>query len=201
MNSVPSPRDRMRIALASNIEPTVMTGMGKWTECIARELRSLGHEVVRIDRCASRMGSSRLADHFYGLCLSIRLARERPKYDVVVVHEPHALVPAVCSSLGLPPVVVVSHGVELRIAAELSRPDVRPLSAMTRRRRLQHAALWGWREALAFRVARRVLCLAQVDRAYLLASLGVDPQRVTAMANGVDWVDVPADPTIGKSVL
>jgi glycosyltransferase involved in cell wall biosynthesis len=191
----------MRIALASNIEPTTTTGMGKWTERIAGELRALGHDVVRIDRLTSRVKGARVADHLYGLGLSIRLASERPKLDVVVVHEPHALFPALCSRLGLPPVVVMSHGVELRIAAELFQPGLRSFSGMTRRRWLQHAVLWGWREALAFRVGRRVLCLAELDRCYLLDSLGLEPERVKLMANGVDPIGRSVDPSLGKTVL
>ena len=179
----------MRIALAACIERVGTTGMGKWTERITNGLEARGHLVTGLFQRDFRPRQGPSSRHLFGVQLGAFLARNRRELDVAIIHEPYALTPAIIARIGGPPVVVMSHGVELRAMQTLQDRKVRDLSGIGPLRRWQHLALWGWREWLGFRLSAHSLCLSSADRDYLVKGVGLSPERVTLLVNGADPVE------------
>jgi len=191
----------MKIALASFIVSSEFSGMGRWTRRVAEGLRRRGHEVTELD--ATSLGCdirSPLERHLFGAKLVRALLAAPDHFDVAVIHEPHALPACLLRKLTKTSVVVMSHGVENRIIREL-RQATREGAADTYPDTVsRHWVLWGWREALAFRLSDHVLCLAEVDREFLARSRG-DPSTVSSFTNGADPVPEPFDPGAANGVL
>jgi glycosyltransferase involved in cell wall biosynthesis len=190
----------LRIALASFIATSTTTGMGKWTDRIAEQLRARGHEVVSATSMGLDLGSS-LQRHLFGVGVAMWLLRRRGAFDVAIVHEPHALPACLARRKTGTAVVVMSHGVENRIVHDLWKASRQGAAGLSMFQLLKHYALWGWREAAAFRVAPQALCLAEVDRSYLLEHLGKEPSAVTCFINGTDSVAQPFDAGAHDRVL
>ncbi len=192
----------MKIALASFIESSDATGMGKWTRRIGEQLRALGHEVLELDATSLELdpGSS-LQRHLFGVTVARVLAREQRRVDVAVVHEPHALPACLVRKRTGTAVVVMSHGVENRIIEELHEATRHGAASTTAGQVLRHRVLWGWREAAAFRTADHVLCLAEADKRFVLESTRRDPLTVTCFVNGADPGPPLSDPGAMSRVL
>ena len=192
----------MRIVLASFIGTATTTGMGKWTERIAERLRARRHEVLTLDTAVLGLDmSSSLQRHLFGVTVSRWLLRERGRYDAAVVHEPHALPVCIARRRTGTAVVVMSHGVENRIVEDLRNAALQGVAEMPLGRLIRHQALWGWREAAGFRAAQHVLCLAEVDRRYLIDHLNKAPDDVSCFVNGADPVAAPLDAGAADGVL
>ena len=114
---------------------------------------------------------------------------------------PYALESALLQLTGSVPVVVMSHGLEIRIVRDLAAAAAVGLAEVGTRKLWRHELFWGLRERLAFRLARRSLCLAQVDRTFLVDQLHIADHRVTAFVNGVDPAPFTVDAGLGQDVL
>jgi glycosyltransferase involved in cell wall biosynthesis len=192
----------MRIALASFIEQSTSTGMGRWTERIADKLRARGHGVEELDVTTLRLKSaSALQRHLFGALIARLLVGRRRDLDVLIVHEAHALPACLIRGFTGTAVVVMSHGVENRIVHDLRRATRQGAAELSWVRFMKHQALWGWRQTLGFIAADQVLCLAEVDRNYLVSHLGIDPNCVTTFVNGADTVTAPLDAGAAAGVL
>jgi glycosyltransferase involved in cell wall biosynthesis len=184
----------LRIALASFIEPSAVTGMGKWTQRIGERLRSRGHDVVSLDVTSLNVDAhSTVRRHLFGFTVARALWRTRESIDALVVHEPHALIPCLARRAMRAGVVVMSHGVENRIIHDLRAATRAGFASTSPFQAAKHRVLWGWREALAFVCAPQVLCLAEVDRRYLAGMRKRDAEAVSCFINGVDPVTNPFD--------
>jgi glycosyltransferase involved in cell wall biosynthesis len=192
----------LRIVLASFISSATTTGMGKWTERIAAKLRARGHEVVTLDATVLGLdlGSS-LQRHVFGVTVTRWLLRNRGRFDAAVVHEPHALPVCLARRRTGTAVVAMSHGVENRIVGDLRNAAHQGAVHMPLGRLIRHQALWGWREARGFHLAQHVLCLAEVDRKYLVDNLNKAPAEVTCFVNGADPVTAPLDAGAADGVV
>jgi glycosyltransferase involved in cell wall biosynthesis len=191
----------MRIVLASCIADSVTTGMGKWTDRVAAALRVRGHAVQCLYAQDLGNAGSRAGRLLFGARLARRLADESREIDVAVIHEPYALESALLQLTGSVPVVVMSHGLEIRIIRDLAAAAEVGLAEVGARNLWRHELFWGLRERLAFRLARRSLCLAEVDRTFLVNQLHVGGHRVTAFVNGVDPAPFTVDAGLGRDVL
>ena len=193
----------MRILLASCIERSLSTGMGKWTARIAEQLRARGHEVIEFYAADLWPHGGRLGRHLFGPSLACWSLRHRDSVDVVIVHEPHAASSALLRLLvrSVPAIVVMSHGVESRVVQELRSAAKHQLAARSVADGVRHALVWGTREAVAFRTASRILCLSEADRRFLVARFCVEPARVVVLINGADPPLVAAAPEVGSAVL
>src|SRR5262249_47700662 len=112
-----------------------------------------------------------------------------------------ALESALLQQTGSVPVVVMSHGLEIRIVRDLAAAAAVGLTDVKTRKVWRHELFWGLRERLAFRLARRSLCLAQADRAVLVDRLHIAAYRITAFINGVDPAPFTVDAGSGRDVL
>ncbi len=176
--------------------------MGKWTGRIAEQLRARGHDVVSLDASslALDLGSS-LERHFFGVTVARWLLRERRRFDAIVVHEPHALPVCLARRMTGTAVVVMSHGVENRIVRDLRRATREGAARMSLVQFVKHQAFWGWRETAGFLAAEQLLCLAEVDRRYLVSHLKKEPAAVTCFVNGADAVAAPVDAGAADGIL
>jgi glycosyltransferase involved in cell wall biosynthesis len=163
--------------------------MGKWSHRVAHALRERGHDVVLwFDRdvCPRSAGAAGQV-LVYPLRLTRAIARARDAFDVVVIHEPggfwYALARKVCRRL--PPVVVMSHGVENRWFRERVRARRRGFAALRWTTVVKTPLFRMWQTGGAIRLADHVICLSSDDRDYLTRVIGLSGTRVTRVANGV----------------
>jgi glycosyltransferase involved in cell wall biosynthesis len=188
----------MRLLVASFIQPSESTGMGKWTARIAKELQRRGHEVSLFFAPSGGGAASR---HLFGARVALELATRRNRLDVAVIHEPHAAEASILQHAGFPRVVVMSHGVESRVEEVLAQAARSGATDSPRLRRWRHAVLWGWRERVAFKNAAGTLCLSEADRYFLLHRLRIPADRVVRFVNGADLAPFVAKPEGGELVL
>jgi glycosyltransferase involved in cell wall biosynthesis len=191
----------MRILLASFIAPSESTGMGKWTARISRELERRGHSIDLIFAPTSSFGGARIGRHAFGSRLALEIIRRRRTIDVAVIHEPHAAESTLLQHLGGARVVVMSHGVELRVEEDLDRAANSGAASARAFHRWRHAAAWGWREHIAFKLAASTLVLSEADRRFLIDRLGLPTERVVQFTNGADDPPFVAKPEHGTLVL
>jgi glycosyltransferase involved in cell wall biosynthesis len=118
---------------------------------------------------------------------AVEAAEQRRPYDIVNVHEPHALPMTIGrSSAGSPSVFVTSHGLECRawaLAKEEARLGRRSIPLKTR---VTYPATSLWPGRVALRRADHVFCLNSDDREYLVQTVGRPPEAVTRIFPGAD---------------
>jgi glycosyltransferase involved in cell wall biosynthesis len=189
--------DRRRILLVSFIDDSRWTGMGRWTHETADALRTSGHRVETwfADDFPRTRTFGRLAVLLFPVVLAAALVRRRKAFDVAVIHEPSGVWYGIARKLwrSLPPMVVMSHGVETKLFRDIVRYGRAGLAAVPRSTRLKAPLLRFWQTDGTLRLASQVICLSTFDRDYLAKELRVPPERVTHMVNGVDTPD-PTEP-------
>jgi glycosyltransferase involved in cell wall biosynthesis len=192
------PDDRRRVLLVSFIEDSRWTGMGRWTHETADALRASGHQVETwfADDFPRTRGFGRLAVLGFPVVLAAALVRRRKAFDVVVIHEPSGFWYGLMRKLwrSLPPIVVMSHGVETKLFRDIVRYGRAGLAAVPRSTRLKAPLLRFWQTDGTLRLGSQVICLSTFDRDYLAKDLGVPPTRVTHMINGVEIPDASEPP-------
>ena len=196
----------MRILLASFIAADRFTGMGQWSYRIAEELAALGHTPTiwfadRFPNAAQLGGAAVLV---YPLALAQEIFRQRADFDVVLIHEPSGLPYALMRRMrrDLPPAVAVCHNVESKVFGEMCRAADAGWASVPRWSRIKAPLFRLWQSDRAIRLADAVLCLSTIDRDYCINHLGVSPDRIVQMLNGVDRPqDVPERRVNGIRVL
>ncbi len=170
--------------------------MGRWTHKTAEALRAAGHHVELwfADDFPRVRAWGRLAVLVFPLVLAARLIRQRASYDVVVIHEPSGFWYGVSRKLWptLPPMVVMSHGVETRLFRDVVRYARAGLAEVPWWSRLKAPLSRFWQTNGTLRLGDQVICLSTIDREYLARELTVAPSRSTRMVNGVDVPDAAA---------
>ncbi|HVE87927.1 MAG TPA: glycosyltransferase family 4 protein [Myxococcales bacterium] len=196
-----------RALLVSFISDGEATGMGRWTRRVAAELEARGWTVAlwfreRFPR-AARLG--RTAVLLHPLALAADLLRARRDFDVVVAHEPSSLwYAALRHAPGrLPPLVVMSHGVESHMYRLRLEAAARGLAKVPGSTRLKAPLVRLWQTDGALRLADAVVCLSSADADYLERSLRVPPRRIFRMTNGVgpEFLAARRAPDGGQRVL
>jgi len=188
----------VRILLVSFIKNSQTSGMGKWTHRVAYELGRSGCEVELWfqDDFPELALKGRVGRQVFPLELARRLVARRASFDAVVVHEP--------SSLGygllrrrfkhLPPLVVVTFGVESRVFRQMAEANHRGLANVSRWSSLRHLAVRRWQSDGGLRLADHVVCPSGADREYLIARLGLDPATISIAISGADASPKISDP-------
>jgi len=180
----------MRILRLADVTGSLEGGMAGVMLHGGASLEQLGHKVEYAFRedlgPLARSGPARrLIAPFLAVREVLRRRRGGRSYDVVEIHEPLAsLYCALRKPLGLPPCVVLSHGLEVRgwaaqkdrWASQGRRPSRKsqitvPLTLLSQAR-------------YALRHADHVIVPTEEDRNYLLDNLGLPPGRVTQVDNG-----------------
>lgn len=178
-----------RALLVSFISDTEATGMGRWTRQISSELEAMGWHVSLWfrERFPLLSRSGRAAVLLQPMALAADLLRHRDDFDVLVLHEPSALWSAALRRLAgaLPPVVVMSHGVESHMFALRKEAAARGLAHLPLGTRVKSPLVRLWQTDGALRLADAVVCLSSSDAAYLRDQLHVSPDRTFLMTNGV----------------
>jgi glycosyltransferase involved in cell wall biosynthesis len=166
----------MRILVAHNVPRARNGGMSRIQGLIHDEIEKRGAQVEYF--CAEDV-PQRLRhqwSRFTFPYLVWKHAREG-KFDIVNAHEPSAALIALFK--GNSKVVVTTHGVEQR-GWEISIEDAKlGRGAPWGRSRFIHPATSLWQSRLAFRHADHVLCLNEVDRAFLQTRFGIPPKQIT----------------------
>jgi glycosyltransferase involved in cell wall biosynthesis len=167
-------------------------GMSRIMGFIHDDLASRGHHVdyYCADDVPARWRTGMGRRFAFPLLVSkvaVDAARQGQPYDIVNVHEPHAL-PVVLrrTQAGSPSVVVTSHGLERR-AWELAKEEARlGRGAVGLKTRLTYplTSLWAGRQGL--RRADHVFCLSADDRQYIVRRLGRSADTVTRIFPGAD---------------
>jgi glycosyltransferase involved in cell wall biosynthesis len=118
---------------------------------------------------------------------AVAAARQGRPYDIVNVHEPHALpITLRRQQAGSPAVVVTSHGLERR-AWELAKEEARlGRGTLPIKTRLTYPLTSLWPASLGLRRADHVFCLNSDDREYLSRWLGKSPEDITRIFPGAD---------------
>jgi glycosyltransferase involved in cell wall biosynthesis len=187
-----------RILLVSFIDDSRWTGMGRWTLETADALRTSGHEVEAWfnRRFPGTRAFGRLAVLLFPLVLAAALVRRRRAFDVAVIHEPSGFWYGFARKLwpSLPPMVVMSHGVETKLFRDIVRYGHAGLAKVSTATRLKAPLLRFWQTDGTLRLGSRVICLSTFDQDYLAQKLRVPAARVTRMVNGVETPDALEPP-------
>ncbi len=184
--------------MVSFIPDSETSGMGKWTHRVAEELRRAGHEVeLWFDTrfpVLIRLGSS--GRQAFSVALAEQLIRRRNSFDVTLVHEPSGLIYGLARRLfkRLPPIVIVSHGVETRVFSDMLEAERYGLAKVPFSERLRFSSLRAWQSNDSLRMADHVICLSNMDKTYLIENLGVAVDRVSVVTNGTEALPNVASP-------
>jgi len=192
---------QMSILLVTFNSNSRSTGVGKWSHEIATALEGLGHTTTLWfeEDFPLFCGRRRLAILFFPLALAIRIVRERNQFEVVILHEPIGFWYGVFRRqwAALPPMVVVSHGIESLVFREMIAASRLGFAHILRRSRLTVKVARFWQSDGALRLADQVVCLTQQDKDYAYARLRIASTSITVMKNGVNIVD----PHYAKTVI
>jgi glycosyltransferase involved in cell wall biosynthesis/ubiquinone/menaquinone biosynthesis C-methylase UbiE len=165
-----------------------MTGIGNHLISLADALRARGHrvEIIGSDSFSSFGRWGRLSRVAFPVALAARireLAKRGAHFDVVNAHEPSGLWCAMWKKwdTSFPRLVVTSHGVEQRawdseVAA--GRPGWKS--------RVVYPVTQLAQSNFALRHADRVAVLSSEDAEFVRRRLGVMPDRIHLVSNGVD---------------
>lgn len=183
----------MRILRVANLPNSPNSGMGRIMHRTSEEMRALGHEVDMLFAedvprgRAALLRSDRLAFPVAATdAVRARIAAGA-RFDVVEMHEPRAAwyVHARLRDRSLPPVAVISYGLEVRQWAfrlELDRLFGRKTSLKSRLLvppTLLKPAMYGLRHA------DQALCINQEDEEFLVARHGFPREQITGYRCGV----------------
>jgi glycosyltransferase involved in cell wall biosynthesis len=180
----------MRILLASFAQNVRWSGVGKWTHRIAESLSQRGHEPILwfAEDFPAIEASGRFSVMLFPVALAYRISRMRHQFDAVVIHEPSGAIYGLLRRVqrSLPPMVVMSHGVESKVFSEMQRASTKQLATIPTLSRVKTPLFRLWQSNCAIRMADHVICLSKIDCDYVISRLGRSPSSVTQMTNGVD---------------
>jgi glycosyltransferase involved in cell wall biosynthesis len=182
----------LRILVAHQVPAARTGGMSRIMGFVHDRLAARGHQIdyfTADDVPAKWRGAF---GRRFGFPLLVRqvvrqAANDGRPYEVVNVHEPHAMaVTFGHEQLGRPAIVVTSHGLERR-AWQLAKDEARlgraPLPLKTR---LFYPPTSLWQGTVGLRRAHHVLCLNADDRECLIADFGRAADSVTRIFPGAD---------------
>jgi glycosyltransferase involved in cell wall biosynthesis len=180
----------MRILLASFVQNARWSGMGKWTHRIAESLSRRGHEPILwfAEDFPTIEASGRFSVILFPLALAQRISRMRHEFDAVVIHEPSAAIYGLRRRVqrSLPPMVVMSHGVESKVFSDMLRASTNQLATIPTLSRVKVPLFRLSQSDWAIRMADHVICLSRIDCDYIINRLGRSPSDLSQMTNGVD---------------
>src|ERR1700731_995049 len=157
----------MKILLASFIQNARWSGMGKWTHSIADSLSQRGHEPILwfAEDFPTIEASGRFSVVLFPVALAQRISRIRHEVDAVVIHEPSGAIYGLLRRIqrSLPPMVVMSHGVESKVFSDMLRASTRQLATISTMLRVKVPLFRLWQSDLAIRMADHVICLSTID--------------------------------------
>jgi len=175
----------LRVLFVAGFRGDPRTGAGNAVHSLAEALRARGHAVDLLfaEDFPATVTSGRRARVLFPIAAARRIQRDTLKYDVIVVHEPSAMVYLLARkwNAALPPCVVMSHGVEQRSWDLNAERTPRSLQA-----RLFHPLTELAQANYSLRHADAEVCLSADDAEYLERRLGVPAARIHRMRNGVD---------------
>lgn len=182
----------LRILVAHQVETGRTGGMSRIMGFIHDRLVGHGHVVDYF--CAAdvpprwRTGPGRrFAFPWLVRRVAALAARQRTPYDIVNVHEPHALPLTVRrGAIGSPAVVVTSHGLERRAWALAKEEERLGRSSIAMKTRLTYPLTSLWPASRGLRRADHVFCLNSDDRDYLIRWFGRSPESITRIFPGAD---------------
>lgn len=182
--------------------------MGKAIHRTAAALARRGHELTLWfeEDFPSLVSARRLAVILYPLALAVRIAQQRKRFDVVLIHEPsgfwYGLIRRLVPSK-LPPMLAHIHGDETRFFIELLRAARNGYASVPLGSRIKTPLFRLWQSIGSARLADQVLCMSTLDRRFLIDAIGVDPKRVTSVVNGVANGDFREKPerSAGRRIL
>jgi glycosyltransferase involved in cell wall biosynthesis len=183
------PNKSLRVLLVSFVENTRSTGMGKWTHCIADELKELGHQpttwFANDFPLLKRIGRAHAL--LFPVALTVRILSRRADFDVVVLHEPSGFWYGLMRRMnfGLPPMVVMCHNVESKHLEEMLEFASVGVAVSPPGTRWKAPVFRMWQSDGSIKFADHVICLSSIDREYLESRLRIPPDQITCMVNGV----------------
>ncbi len=186
--AVCAPARTLRLIFAANFARSAESGIGNHQLSLAGALQLRGHQVEIL--WADDFPGSTQGTRWSRLVFPRQLAREIERrvrlesYDAVNLHEPSGMTYARRRRRrpdSLPPLVITSHGVEQRSwdlqptwePPRLTSRLVFPLTRLTQ-------------SNYALRHADAVACLSSDDADHLQTRLGVPPEKIHRLSNGVD---------------
>ncbi len=180
--------------------------MGKWAYRVAEALEKSDHHVTLwFGRDVVGPAASTFARTIvYPVRLARLLVNRRAEFDAVIVHEPggvwYGLARKVAPSL--PPMIAMCHNVESKCFDQRLRGAGAGYASVPWSTRIKQALFRTWQSNGTIRLADHVLCLSVEDRAYLIGTLGRNPDRVTSVVNGVAPEDfAERTPSVALSIL
>ena len=180
----------LRILVAHQVRSARTGGMSRIMGFIHDRLAAAGHQVDYF--CADDVPPAWQGSigRRFGFPLLVTMAaadaaRRGLAYDIINVHEPHAL-PLTFhrAAAGFPAIVVTSHGLERRawmLAKEEARLGRRHLRAKTR---LTYPLTSLWPASWGLRRADHIFCLSRDDRDYLVRWLRRSDDTITRVYPG-----------------
>jgi len=178
----------LRLLFVANFPLHPDTGIGNHLLSLRQALVRRGHFVdflsAKTFPAASRAGRwNRLLFPWMTAREIRRRVHEGAFYDAISIHEPSGMFYALAKiwSLSLPPLVVTSHGVEQRawdLRVEQAAPSLKS--------RLTYPATELAQANYTLRHADAVVCLSSEDARFVAERLGVPPQRIHRLSNGID---------------
>lgn len=177
---------KLRILRVANVPNNRIGGMSRFMYLTGDELKNNGHEIDYIfseDLIKFFGKKSRHVVGFQIFKLICDRIKNGKRYDLVEIHEPIAAVYAIRRKLkgGLPPLVVMSHGIERR--AQLEENKYYKMKKLKRSLSMRTLRLAVLQSEIAIRLADHVICLNREDRNYL--SVRLPQNKVTQIHNGV----------------
>ncbi len=134
-----------------------------------------------------------------------RAAREGRCYDAVEIHEPLAAAYAAVRRFDstLPPLVVISHGVESRAHSEMIRYAAAKRIPMTLKQKYGYRLTTLWQSDFALRHADHVIVLNDEDREHLISNRRFKADRITVIhsAAGGPFLQCPPGASPGAGVI
>ncbi|HKI32004.1 MAG TPA: glycosyltransferase family 4 protein [Gemmataceae bacterium] len=193
----------MNFLRIGDVPDTRTGGMARFMHYISDELRAAGHTVdllFREDiglRVPARL--RRFAVPVRVVQLVRRLVRQGKRYNAVEIHEPIAAAYGVARKFdpSLPPMVVVSYGLEHRCHLAMLAYYRKKQIPLSFQRRCGHYSVI-WQANAGLRLADQVTVENSEDEAFLSRTLGVPADRVTIVNGGLTPVFMhapPPDPT------
>ncbi len=199
----------MRILRVANVADNRMGGMARVMHFTSEQLVASGHEV---DFLFNQDLRTRLPARFDRFCVPIRIVqlvfrsiRAGRNYDVVEIHEPSAAAYALARSVisCLPPLIVISYGIESRAEPITIKYAHAKHLPMTWKQRYGYRFTTLWQSNFALRHADHMVVFNTEDRAHLVSNMLVPIDRITVTHSAVSdvFLRCPTGPSPGTGVI